>query len=118
MSLESLSFSSTGTIDSNHGGSGFSGKTHVLYWSDALSEMAFVVPAPSQGLTTCDPSSSGNINTGIIQVYHLSVYLYISKLDQTIYSANDSGCVSYYQYRISDMVVAVYPIVDAKQFFS
>ncbi|XP_045133691.1 ral GTPase-activating protein subunit beta-like isoform X7 [Portunus trituberculatus] len=55
--------SQEGTIDSNHGGSGFSGKSHVLYWSDALSEMAFVVPAPSQGLTTCHPSSSGNINT-------------------------------------------------------
>lgn len=55
--------SQEGTIDSNHGGSGFSGKTHVLYWSDALSEMAFVVPAPSQGLTACHPSSSGNINT-------------------------------------------------------
>ncbi|KAG0723198.1 Ral GTPase-activating protein subunit beta [Chionoecetes opilio] len=55
--------SQEGSIDSNHGGSGFSGRTHALYWSDALSEMAFVVPAPSEGLLASHLSSSGNINT-------------------------------------------------------
>lgn len=33
--------------DLNHGGSCFSGRSHVLYWSDALSEVAFVVPSPA-----------------------------------------------------------------------
>ncbi|CAL4091038.1 unnamed protein product [Meganyctiphanes norvegica] len=43
-----------GTPDVNHGGSAFNGDHHVLYWSDALSEIAFVVPAPEQENTTSD----------------------------------------------------------------
>lgn len=55
----------TGIVDGNSGGIGFSGQTHVLYWSDALSEMAFVVPAPSHGMFTSHPSSTGDLNTGM-----------------------------------------------------
>ncbi|XP_042214710.1 ral GTPase-activating protein subunit beta-like isoform X3 [Homarus americanus] len=54
-----------GPVDVNHGGSGFSGRSHVLYWSDALSEIAFVVPSPTFGQPSPghQPSSTNNINT-------------------------------------------------------
>lgn len=31
-------------INSSHGGSLFNGDTHVIYWADVSSEIAFVVP--------------------------------------------------------------------------
>ncbi|XP_069947395.1 ral GTPase-activating protein subunit beta isoform X3 [Cherax quadricarinatus] len=53
-----------GAVDGNHGGSGFSGRSHVLYWSDALSEIAFVVPAPTLGNQSSgtQPPSTSNVN--------------------------------------------------------
>ncbi|XP_069158153.1 ral GTPase-activating protein subunit beta isoform X4 [Procambarus clarkii] len=53
-----------GPIEPNHGGSGFNGRSHVLYWSDALSEIAFVVPAPSLGNPSpgSQPPSTANIS--------------------------------------------------------
>ncbi|XP_071524659.1 ral GTPase-activating protein subunit beta isoform X3 [Panulirus ornatus] len=53
-----------GPVDANHGGSGFNGRSHVLYWSDAVSEIAFVVPAPTHGQASpgSQQSSTNNIN--------------------------------------------------------
>ncbi|XP_068208219.1 ral GTPase-activating protein subunit beta isoform X4 [Palaemon carinicauda] len=53
-------------FDVNHGGSGFSGRTHVLYWSDALSEMAFVVPSPAPAQPNNQPAAANSVNMGII----------------------------------------------------
>ncbi|KAK3862467.1 hypothetical protein Pcinc_031674 [Petrolisthes cinctipes] len=56
-------------LDSSHGGSGFSGRSHVLYWSDALSEVAFVVPAPAppsaQPSANPTPSASSSISSDV-----------------------------------------------------
>lgn len=55
-----------GPSDPNHGGCGFSGRTNVLYWSDALSEMAFVVPSPLPTQSGSQPTSSNSVNMGIV----------------------------------------------------
>ncbi|KAK7085954.1 hypothetical protein SK128_026619 [Halocaridina rubra] len=54
------------SLDANHGGSGYSGRTHVLYWSDALNEMAFVVPSPAPSQSSTQSQSSSAINDGLV----------------------------------------------------
>ncbi|KAK7862306.1 hypothetical protein R5R35_014671 [Gryllus longicercus] len=63
----------TGSADlhpNNHGGSLYNGETHVLYWADASSEIAFVVPSQhfsSDHFSTydsCDTSDISNTTQG------------------------------------------------------
>lgn len=60
-----------------HGGGAFDGDHHVLYWADALSEMAFVVPSAAaaeksdQQLQPC-PSAKGAPSGKVFSVFCLS----------------------------------------------
>lgn len=40
--------------DTPHGGSLFNGQSHVLYWADVSSEIAFVVPTPDNKHAACN----------------------------------------------------------------
>ncbi|KAB7494889.1 Ral GTPase-activating protein subunit beta [Armadillidium nasatum] len=55
-------------IDEGRNGAFYSGRTHILYWADALSELAFIIPSltpptasssGSQGATSSEGMSSG-----------------------------------------------------------
>ncbi|GLH11054.1 Uncharacterized protein GBIM_15903 [Gryllus bimaculatus] len=63
----------TGSADlhpNNHGGSLYNGETHVLYWADASSEIAFVVP--SQHFSSDHFSSfERSISDGSNRVYNI-----------------------------------------------
>jgi hypothetical protein len=47
--------------DTPHGGSLFNGQSHVLYWADVSSEIAFVVPTPDNKHA---PSGGQNTDCG------------------------------------------------------
>lgn len=54
---------------SNHGGALYNGDTHVLYWADVSSEVAFVVPTQSYLMASSDSleetsSYSSDISSG------------------------------------------------------
>lgn len=47
------------TDDGEHGGSLYNGNTHVLYWADVSSEVAFVVPTLSNKVVS-EPLAENN----------------------------------------------------------
>lgn len=56
-------------VQSNHGGALYNGDTHVLYWADVSSEIAFVVPTQSYLIASSDSleetsSYSSDISSG------------------------------------------------------
>ncbi|EZA51427.1 Ral GTPase-activating protein subunit beta [Ooceraea biroi] len=50
---------------SNHGGALYNGDTHVLYWADVSSEIAFVVPTQSYLMASSDSLDETNYNSDI-----------------------------------------------------
>lgn len=50
---------------SNHGGALYNGDTHVLYWADVSSEIAFVVPTQSYLMASSDSLEETSYNSDI-----------------------------------------------------
>ncbi|XP_012060103.1 PREDICTED: LOW QUALITY PROTEIN: ral GTPase-activating protein subunit beta [Atta cephalotes] len=50
---------------SNHGGALYNGDTHVLYWADVSSEIAFVVPTQSYLVVSSDSLEESSYNSDI-----------------------------------------------------
>ncbi|XP_048505289.1 ral GTPase-activating protein subunit beta isoform X3 [Athalia rosae] len=50
---------------SDHGGALYNGDTHILYWADVSSEVAFIVPTHSVGNMTSDSMDESNYNSDI-----------------------------------------------------
>lgn len=50
---------------SNHGGALYNGDTHVLYWADVSSEIAFVVPTQSYLMASSDSLEEASYNSDI-----------------------------------------------------
>ncbi|KYM99990.1 Ral GTPase-activating protein subunit beta [Cyphomyrmex costatus] len=50
---------------SNHGGALYNGDTHVLYWADVSSEIAFVVPTQSYLMASSDSLEENSYNSDI-----------------------------------------------------
>lgn len=50
---------------SNHGGALYNGDTHVLYWADVSSEIAFVVPTQSYLMANSDSLEETSYNSDI-----------------------------------------------------
>ncbi|KYQ59900.1 Ral GTPase-activating protein subunit beta [Trachymyrmex zeteki] len=50
---------------SNHGGALYNGDTHVLYWADVSSEIAFVVPTQSYLMANSDSLEESSYNSDI-----------------------------------------------------
>lgn len=51
--------------NSNHGGALYNGDTHVLYWADVSSEIAFVVPTQSYLMASSDSLEETNYNSDV-----------------------------------------------------
>jgi len=49
----------------NHGGAFYNGDTHVLYWADVSSEIAFVVPTQTNLMASSDSLEDANYNSDI-----------------------------------------------------
>lgn len=50
---------------SDHGGALYNGDTHILYWADVSSEVAFIVPTHSVGNISSDSMDESNYNSDI-----------------------------------------------------
>ena len=57
------------SVSNNHGGSLYNGEKYVLYWADASSEIAFVVPSHLSG-------ESSSVSSESLQTHGPGKYLY------------------------------------------
>ena len=55
---------------SDHGGSGFSGRSRVLYWADGFSEIAFVVPCDAAASAAAASSDADAVQGCASFVFH------------------------------------------------